>query len=331
MLQQLSMLWRYTFGKPDDPIFEKERSSWAYFDILKKLNQGCLPAMAVLIALTVFGCAAFSVLVEPNAYLILSATVLGLLLSATLIDWATGWAATALTATTISSEIESETIDALRATNRTPQQIVYAKYGAAIHRLHLPLFVPVGLRILAIITAVVTALLALTLETSILASSIETILQDLAQLVLPLAPAAFIVLACLSLLLLALSLLSLVVSPVLQILLFGAIGMFGSTLAKTRSNGILAAIGIRIGFGALVYVVSQVISFTLLFGLQGASLVFGNLPGSGQVLSNAAIDLYLFSVTAVSGVSTLVIFAFQLGMIWGFLRLASDRVKKLAV
>lgn len=330
MFKQLRDLWRYTFRNPDDPIFRKERTGWTYMDLLRSLNKGCLPLMAVAIVLSSLGCGLVGIIIELNIYVFIIGFILGLFLVAAIIDWVTGWIATALTATTISAEIESETFNVLRATSRSPHEIVMAKYGAAMHQIHLPIFTPVVLRILAVLITLFTLLVALVLEVDTSSIGVPALPDLLALALAATQTRGWLFVLFLGVICLILYGLVLLVGPILRTMLFAAIGMFGSSVAKTRANGLLAAIGIRVGFGIFGYAISQFFSFFLSFGVQGVVGVSSVLPAWLEALLDLPPALYVQGGLLVFIAYCALYLTIQVGLVWAFLRFATDRVKKLS-
>lgn len=331
MRQRIIDLWRYSFGSPDDPIYRKERTGWTYMQLLQTLNKGCLPIILLAVFIVPLGCGLVALVFEPNCYLFAAGAIVGMFFLAALIDWVTGLIATALTATSISAEIESETFDVLRATNRTPHQIVIAKFGAAIRQLHLPIFIPLGLRAMGVLIALLIAAIALVLQLDLN----STILPDTAEIT------SFLIgqfetrvwgqVAFLGSLAFLIYILTLLTLPVLRTMFFAAIGMLGSSLAKTRANGLLAAIGLRIGIWFVGYTTGQVLSFAVSFGLGSISSVAQGGQTWATPLMQLATATYIQFGLFSFIIYMLAYLAGQTGLILGMLWFSEKRVEKIAV
>jgi len=213
---------------------------------------------------------------DRDWWLIVVALGIGLAAAEGIIRSITGLIVTALSATTISAEIEAETYGLLRLTSIPPHEIVLAKFSATLRQVRAPLLVLIGLRI-AIIGLGGLILVALVAAGAVFASSAAASLPLVAARP---APAAALSLSLLYAMAIASALAAIVlwlayyaVRPVLEALVFAALGTFASSLARTRSGGLLTAGALRIALGMVSYIAGQVVSsFVSLAALPLAAL-----------------------------------------------------------
>jgi hypothetical protein len=117
--------------------------------------------------------------------------------------------------------------------------------------------------------------------------------------------------------------------PVLNAMLFVSIGLFGSTLGKTRSGGLIAAFGMRFGLWVVSYVLSQVVTtggsllLSPLFAFGGAPLLWL------EDLANRQPALVILAGTAVVVIWFLVAIALQLGITLLAVKASARRAAKL--
>jgi hypothetical protein len=339
MASFVSETWEFLKGRPDHPIYRREQRGWSYIRAWRSLRRGCLPLIAV-VAFGFMGCCGLAFLPiigsTPESWPIgLLAVIYALALSGELVKWVTGLAATGLTATMISAEVEAETYGLLRLTLIPSKEIVLAKYAAAMRELRQPIGAVIVLRIATILAGVVTILIFVTVGLSGLGPSpsgmpssspelIEIIPQETVLSLLASGAAAIIV----SIGAAALWLIFFLVQPILDALLYASVGIFASTMSRTRSGGLFMAGGVRVGLWALSYVASQFIGV-------GISLLTVPMTGIPAValwladLQNMSPGTIIIIFAAITGVSIVVVAAVQVSVIMFMLQSAVRRAEAL--
>ncbi len=326
MRRLLIDLWHLVWTPGGDPIYRREMAGWSYPGPWRSIQRGCLPLIAVLLGGSVCLCSgSCGVTVLPSAqppaqWLLLPLALgAGLLVGESLLGAITGLITTALAATTVSAEMEAQTYGLLRLTAVSPRQIVLAKLAAVFHQVRTPVLVMMTLRLLLLLLGLVTAagLTLVALQDSGGAASSQTPPAALPVAVPPLPgltgalTALYVALGVLALMLIALWLAYYLLRPALDILLFGSLGIFASSLARTRANGLLTAAGLRILLGAIAYVAGQVLSasFSLI------SLPVSLLPGFPTWLasSNAAPGLLGIGAVLIAIAILLAVVSAQIG------------------
>lgn len=240
--------------------------------MLRSLRVGSAPlafvifaAMGCLCGLTTLDASA-----DPGERLLIWSLILlwSLLVGQAFVSLATGLIATALTATVISSEIEAETYGLLRVTDVPTREIVLAKYAATLRQLFVPLTVIIVARVLIVVGGAVALDLALRLQgvDGGLVGAIFAI------------PAELISAANLSLILLAILgwLAYFILKPTLTLPLFSSVGLFASSISRTRINAIIAAVVLRVVLYIARFIVTQALAIAGQVVI-GTSLSFGNL------------------------------------------------------
>jgi hypothetical protein len=253
---------------------------------------------------------------------VILALLAGFMLGGEMLRWITGLAATALTATSISAEIEAETYELLRLTPLPPREIVLAKLGAAFRQVRMPL-------------AVVSLVRAVTLPGIIIwliyliATQAQTVVPSNSpspSLAVPdLAPLLLVGLVMLGTALLWF--LYYLVEPFISTMLYTALGIFASTLARSRSGGLLAAGGLRLVLAGLAYVAGNLASTFI----QLLTLPLLMIPDIPPWLEYMLTDPSLLIVEA-AGMILLwlaVIVATQVGMTLLLIHFATQRAARL--
>lgn len=330
----------FLFGQRDHPIYQRERRGWSYIGLWRKLRSGCLPLMALVIILPACACglmaAALAEDVELERFTFTALlALLGFFAGGQWILWLAGLLATALTATAISAEVETQSFALLRMTDIPPRHIVLAKFAAVLTELRLPLWASLIVRVIfppALIAIVILMFVANpgagaasgTPGPSPPAAALPpvewlTLLQGVAN----------VGLAVVSLLVAGLVwLIFYLVGPFLQIMLFAAVGMFGSSLARTRTNGLFTAAGIRVAMGGLSYVLSQMFGFLT----QLAMLPVAMNPTSAEWFTNLVANnpaIIVVFMAAIFSVSMLAIMGGQLGATLLLLHWTARRAERL--
>jgi len=288
MMRFLREVWRYQWGAPEDPVFRHEVAGWSYMGLWRSLRRGCLP-LVLLLLIGSGGCCGLTFLLPlvqsgglgpESPFLIALAVLMGLFIAGEIVRWITGLLATALTATSISAEVEAETYGLLRLTPIPARRIVLAKFGAAYRQILLPTVIVSIIRAIGLvgIIGLVIGVVAGAISGAVPAVSsvpgpTPTPLPIPQIDVLPVfaSVGGYIVAAVGIVVAAILWLLYLIVEPFLSMMMFAALGMLGSAWSKTRSGGLLAAFGLRVMLGAVGYVISQLFSF--MFSLLSVPLM----------------------------------------------------------
>ena len=335
MMSFLREVWRYQWGAPEDPVFRHETAGWSYMGLWRRLRRGCLPLMALLILATM-GCCGLSLFgltvdagMDSTRFFVLAiAAFIGLLYAGEMIRWITGLLATALTATSISAEVEADTYGLLRLTPIPARRIVLAKFGAAYRQILLPTLAVIVVRLWALVGLISLVVgLAIGAAQSALPSPAPSLPGPLPNPI-PVAPtdllpvfsgAASVGVAVASIVVaLVVWLAYIIVEPFLTMMLFASLGMLGSAWSRSRSGGLLVSFGMRVGLGAAGYMLGQLI--TLFFSLLSVPIAampttpiwFERLVTTNPILlivvgAVLAILYVLFLVAAQYGISALLL------------------------
>jgi hypothetical protein len=120
------------------------------------------------------------------------------------------------------------------------------------------------------------------------------------------------------------------VEPFISAALFAALGLFASTLSRSRSSGLATAAGLRVGYGIVNYVVSQLFSYGITLAFVPISIGFsaGYLPPE---IANFLTNPFTVAAGVIFGALffLIVVIAWQLGLTWFFLTMAIGRLQRL--
>jgi hypothetical protein len=340
MKHWLSELIAFLIGKPKHPIYRRELAGWSYIGAWRRARRGCIPLIMVLFATTTCLCGGSCGLTllptsgqAPGDWPLILVAIgvglaVGLAIGEGVLRFVTGLTATALNATVISSEIEAETFALLRLTMIPPREIVLAKFGAAVSQLRTPV---AALILVRLVIAVVGLLFALGLL-------FFGMWESRSQLpVLPVAPGGGVtgallaawygVAAATAVAAVVAWLLYYVLRPTLDMLMFAAIGMFASSWARTRANGLIAAGAFRLVLWMASYVAGQFVS-TMISLL---SLPLMSLPGIPVWIQEQAggWGLMVIIVSIIAVLLLLAVIAVEVAIILAFLFLSTERAKCL--
>lgn len=257
--------WKFLRGQRNHPIYQRELTGWSYVRAWSPLRKGCLPLMigGTVVTMACCGLTMLPIIIEESRSwpFILSVTVLsGLFFGEESINWIVGLLATALTATAISAEIEAQTYPLLRMTPIPPRQIALAKFSAAFQQLRTPLVFVMVVRALLMISVVVLAVILI---------SVAEVWPDIIEFLrtLPKTTALSPVInltASLSVMGLAVLLAAFYLSqPILNVGLYAAVGLYASSLARTRAGGLFGGAGLRVVLWVVTYTASQLIGVIL--------------------------------------------------------------------
>lgn len=268
MRQFIGDIWHALFSQGDNPVFQREMKGWAYLGFWRRLKKGCLPLiLAIVIApMACCGLTASTAMVNLSEwYIVVIGLIGGAALGGELIRAATTLLATILAATTISAEVEAETLPLLRLTPIMPRQIVLAKFGAVIRQIRFPLASISIVRAISVIAMVAFAVIALLVDVS---STISNAPVNITPSMIPtlwdtIVSGSYLIALIVTLLFLVFLFAYYVLSPYVSTLVFAAVGILASTFARTRGNGVIAAAGLRVALWVFSYVASQFVGITI--------------------------------------------------------------------
>lgn len=329
-MQFLAEMWRFLKGQPTHPIYRHELAGWSYLPIWSRLRRGCLPLMVVLLVSAV-GCCGLTPLLtaasDDEWPLAVFSALVGVLIAGEIVRWLVGLLATAVTSTALSSEVEAETYGLLRITPVPPREVVLAKFGAAFRQFRLPLAAIAAARLLFVVGAVVYVIVLLSTE---VAGSVSGTLPSVPQIVLPFGPlvASYIVAGIAALVALLMLLLYFLIEPASTTLIYAAVGMLASAWARTRSGGLMTAIGFRAALMGISYILSQVIGVA--FSLLALPLMA--LPASPIWLERVTMlepSIVILLVAAGTMVWLAIVLAGQIGLAALMLHAAVRRAERL--
>nr|MBN1229375.1 hypothetical protein [Anaerolineae bacterium] len=231
--------------------------------------------------------------------------------------------------TTISAEVEADTLGLLRLTNMPSRQITLAKFSAAMQQIKAPVIAVILTRFLFLIGLPVGVLLLLLVYSSPVAGGGSAPLPDISSLNVPAGLVASYLIAVGIVLVFALLLaVYYLVSPILEVAIFASVGLFASTWARTRTGGLLTAVGARVVLGAVSYLLSQMAGVIVQL-LMLPLMLMPALPLWAQRFLEVepAILLSLGGISAI--LSLLLIAAGQAGLSLLVLYITSRRVSRL--
>ncbi len=341
----VSDVWQFLWARTGHPIARRERAGWSYIRIWRGLRQGCLP-IVIVFALVGGGCCLLMFLPllledpagEPamfyRALIALGLAVIGVFYTGEIVLAATGLTATILTSTSISAEIEADTYSLMRLTLIPPREIVLAKFGAAVRELRRPVVAVMATRTLLLIALPL-------LITSAIAYGVATAPSSSVGVPPGSAPGNAIVpfneitpIISSSLLALAsligagaISLIYFYTQPMIEIALYGAVGMAASSMTRTRTGGLFAGFGLRVGLWAASYVLWQVISTILSVGISAFVSLTAFQPLQNSFANNPTLVI-VFYAALIAG-SQITIAGTEIGATLGLLRLAVSRAERL--
>lgn len=341
--------WRALWGRYDNPVYRAERKGWSYLAMWRGIRLGCLPAAALLM-LGLGALCTLPVWIDPSAWgeqsfdrlvLALVFASIGVWMAIELLRWIATLLATFLASTTIAAEVEGERLAILRSTLVTNRQIVLSKFSGVLGELR-PLLRVVSLgRITVILGLFVLALVWIFVSAA--RSGISPAPSGLPPIpATPLPDLGLAGVSPLTLLLVSLDLLLLLISPLVWVLvlllepffstgMFTAIGVFASTLARTRASGLFNAAGIRVVYFVLSYLLSQLISSLLSFLMLPVLALTAAQPQAPQWLLTLTQDptLALFFVLLTMLASMLVSLLWMGSVTLLSLNFAATRLEKL--
>ena len=339
-------IWKFLFKNPRHPILQRERSGWTYLRLWSGLKRGCLPIMALIIVAPACLCG-LMVLLAVQDYSLLSwmgiaMTVLfGVLMGGEVVRMLAGLITTALAATSISAEIESETFALVRLTLVPVDEIILAKFSAAVWQVRSAIIATmvtrtafmlgslgigmIFLMVLAWESGTAWLQVALTFIAGMLAIASQLPTLTLITIVLSGLLSLAVVLITL-----AATLLNYLFQPLLEMSLYSSLGVFGSSLSRTRSSGLVTTILLRVGLWVVSYISSQVVGLFI----QMSLFIFLAIPGVTKLINdlfllNPAILVILVAAIYLAFIG--IFFVVQLGLIGILLTFAINRSKRLPI
>ncbi len=345
MLTYISEVFRFMRGRPDHPVYRREMTGWSYVRMWRNLRRGCLPSILILAALAAGCCGLMTLLsVSQNSsdfdgfyrvLLVVGAAVVGIFYAGEIVLLIAGLIATVLTSTSISAELEADTYALVRITLIPPREIVLAKFGAAIRELRRPVMAVLITRTLLLIMIPTLLILALVY-------AVSTALPAPGGGAAPPSPSSVGPVTLLPLSVMATSTLGVVsvivavllglvyyfVQPMLDMMLFAAIGIAASTMSRTRASGLFAGFGLRVALGIAACMANQVISSAVSLVLTPVLILPVTNTAVGNMLSNnPGLLVTGYALTGV--VSFLLIMAGEFGGTLLLLRFSEGRAGRL--
>lgn len=293
MLQLIKDMLNFTLKRPSHPIYQRELEGWSFIRPWRKWQQGCLPIIGVVaFAIISVGCCCGGITglgiaedTPDNGFLIVllsiaAGIIFGIYLAGEILRWVAGLLATALSATAISAEIEAQTFALIRLTPIQVREIVLAKLGAVFQQLRLPIIVTMISRIIVVICAILTVI-GLAVFARVASAPGAPLIPPI-----PGSPIINMAAGLGGLLLLVLWIVYYLLQPALSVMLYSTVGLFASSLTKTRANGLIGAIGMRLGLWVVSYITNQIISYSLSF----AAFPLYTIPTINIWLENATVN-----------------------------------------
>lgn len=293
MLQLIKDILNFTLRRPNHPIYQRELEGWSFIRPWRKWQRGCLPIVGIVVFATIgVGCCCGGITglgiaedTSDSGFLIVlisivAGIIVGVYLAGEVIRWMAGLLATALSATAISAEIEAQTFALIRLTPIQVREIVLAKLGAIIQQLRLPIIVTTVTRTITVICATLTVI-GLAVFTRVTTAPGAPLIPPI-----PGSPIINMAAGLGGLLLLVLWIGYYLLQPILGVMLYSVVGLFASSLSKTRANGLIGAIGMRLGLWVVSYITNQLISNSLSF----AAFPLYTIPTLNIWLENVTVN-----------------------------------------
>ena|GEM_PF-882305 len=337
MITWLSDFTRFLIGRTDHPIYRREMAGWSYSGAWRQLRGGCVPLVGLLFLVTIGCCGAvggLTILPEiqlpEDWFVIVFIVVAALFIGEGVLRFVTGLIATALGATVISAELEAQTFGLLRLTMVTPSDIVLAKFGAAFRQIRLPLLLILLVRLLIVLIGAISLVIVIIQGINTAGSSGISPSDLLSSPVLPVTglmvveygiALGFAFIAFLA------WIAFFIFQPILDMLLYVALGVFASSWAKTRANGLITAGAFRVGLWMLSYVSGQIFST----GLSLLTLPLMALPALPTWIQDAASSPGLLILLAALAAILMLItsISIELSISLGLLRATTARAEHL--
>jgi hypothetical protein len=118
--------------------------------------------------------------------------------------------------------------------------------------------------------------------------------------------------------------------PIADILLFLVVGLFASSLARTRSGGLFTAGGMRVGLWALSYVFSQLVSSFLSIFMMPLMIMLANIPWLEEMFTNRP-ELLFMGGAGITVIVALVTIAAEFALTFLLLSITRNRAEHLSV
>lgn len=328
----LADVWRFTIGRgKESPIYRHEIEGWSYIRVWSGLRRGCLPLLLVILlgGLLCGGSVAGLILLSGSSttwdtviFSLLIGGLIGMMAAGEMVRWVTGLLATVLSATTISAEVEAQTFGLLRLTDLSTREIVLAKFGATFRQFHLPLMIVAIVRVLFVVGMAATVGLFFLTDPNA-ANTVGPIPSDVT--LLPWQSVAGAVVAAAVIIAVLVWLLYYFTAPTLRTFTFATLGIFASSLAKTRGGGLMLALAMRAALWIISYIGSQVASVLISLLATPLALQFSD-PAFNFNLDPLQTTL-AGALSAALGAIALVVVQVIMGLV--ALRLTVSRAERL--
>jgi hypothetical protein len=254
----------------------------------------------------------------------------GVLAGGEIIKVLAGLLATALTATAISAEIEADTYALLRLTPIPPRQIVLAKLGAAFNQVRLPVITIMVSRLLAIVGGILLMIFYALVLGNELSGAYPTTPSSGPAIPLDAWIPVLVpnIIGTASLLIAGLVWLFhyAIIKPLEDILLFLTVGLFASSLVRTRAGGLFAAGGIRVVLWMASYVLSQFISSFFSMAAMPLTVIATNTP---TVFENIPPNLTMIGIATATILMVIVMAVIELALALFLLKITQHRAEHL--
>ncbi len=335
MLQLIKDTLKFMLGRVNHPIYQRELEGWSFIRPWRKLQKGCLPIIGVVaFAIIGVGCCCGGAVglgiaedtPDSGFWVVLisisAGIIFGIYQAGELILWLAGLLATALSATAISAEIEAQTFALIRLTPIQVREIVLSKLGAVFQQLRFPVIITMVTRIITVICIILVGI-GMAVFARVAAVPNAPLIPSI-----PGSPVINIAAVLSVLLLFVFWIIYYLLQPAFSVMMYSIFGLFASSLSKTRANGLVGAIGIRLVLWIAGYITSQIIPY--IFSLF--ALPFYAIPAINIWLENATVNqpggLVLIGVL-FSFIAWLLMIAIPLAVMLIFIGLTIRRARRL--
>ncbi len=119
-----------------------------------------------------------------------------------------------------------------------------------------------------------------------------------------------------------------VLKPIVDTLLFLAVGLFASSIARTRSGGLFTAGGMRVALGVVSYVFSQILSSSLSILMLPAMMMPASMSWFER-LATEQPELLVLGVVATTVIIALITLVGEFVLMLVLLNITSKRAERL--
>lgn len=307
---------------PNHPVYRLERRRRSSSRALRALQYGCLPAilavagLAATVILVAFAPRQVTWDVENGIMSILGAFLLILVVIQVLAGAAGNILVVAQTSPLISGEIELQSWGLLRSTTLSLREIVLAKYAATLAHLRSSLAGLMALRLASTVTGLLFVAYLLFRDTYYYDRQAWLHVVENHLWIAPVLAGLVLVLWYLS-------------QPVVQFLLNGVLGVFASSLARSRGRAVATALGVRLA----AWVGSIVLNGGMIYGLGWLIIENWADPQSAPIrafhsLPRPSDEQIAFVISLTAAAYVLTVLAFQSGLIVMGLTLAQRLARR---